>query len=85
MPKDTIDRAVKKGLDSDAAMMDPVTYESYGPGGSAMIIEGLTDTKTVLQLKYVTSSQKMASNLPLRALRAGLSPKRTESGILHKQ
>jgi len=45
MPKDTIDRAVKKGLDSDAAMMDPVTYESYGPGGSAMIIEGLTDNK----------------------------------------
>lgn len=45
MPKDTIERAVKKGLDSDAAMMDPVTYESYGPGGSAMIIEGLTDNK----------------------------------------
>jgi YebC/PmpR family DNA-binding regulatory protein len=45
MPKDTIDRAVKKGLDSDVAMLDPVTYESYGPGGSAMIIEGLTDNK----------------------------------------
>ncbi len=45
MPKDTIDRAVKKGLDNNAAMMDPVTYETYGPGGCAIIIEGLTDNK----------------------------------------
>lgn len=45
MPKDTIERAVKKGLDNDVEMMDQVIYESYGPGGSAMIIEGLTDNK----------------------------------------
>ena len=45
MPKDTIERAVKKGTDSDAAAMDPVTYETYGPGGCAIIIDGLTDNK----------------------------------------
>jgi len=45
IPKDTIDRAVKKGLDSDTAALDQVLYESYGPGGSAIIIEGLTDNK----------------------------------------
>lgn len=45
MPKDTIDRAVKKGIDNDTLVMDSVTYESYGPGGSALIIEGLTDNK----------------------------------------
>ena len=45
VPKDTIDRAVKKGTDADTASMDPVTYEAYGPGGSAIIIEALTDNK----------------------------------------
>ena len=45
MPKDTIERAVKKGTDSGTASLDPVTYEAYGPGGSALIIEALTDNK----------------------------------------
>lgn len=45
MPKDTIERAIKKGLDKDTASMDSVIYEAYGPGGCAMIIEGLTDNK----------------------------------------
>lgn len=45
MPKDTIDRAVKKGTDKDAASLESVTYETYGPGGSAIIIEVLTDNK----------------------------------------
>jgi transcriptional/translational regulatory protein YebC/TACO1 len=45
MPKDTIERAVKKGTDNDTASMDSVTYEAYGPGGCAIIIEGLTDNK----------------------------------------
>ena len=45
MPKDTIDRAVKKGTDKNTLALDSVTYEAYGPGGSAIIIEGLTDNK----------------------------------------
>lgn len=45
MPKDTIDRAVKKGTDTDAASLEPVIYETYGPGGSAIVIDGLTDNK----------------------------------------
>lgn len=45
MPKDTIERAVKKGIDKDAASLEAVTYETYGPGGSALIIEVLTDNK----------------------------------------
>ncbi|MFT5180120.1 MAG: YebC/PmpR family DNA-binding regulatory protein [Candidatus Paceibacteria bacterium] len=45
MPKDTIERAVRKGTDSGTLDMDPVTYEAYGPGGSALIIEALTDNK----------------------------------------
>lgn len=45
MPKDTIERAVKKGTGAEAGEMFEVLYEAYGPGGSALIIEGLTDSK----------------------------------------
>jgi transcriptional/translational regulatory protein YebC/TACO1 len=45
MPKDTIDRAVKKGTDAGTTALDSITYEAYGPGGCALIIEVLTDNK----------------------------------------
>jgi len=45
MPKDTIERAIKKGADKDTAALEAVTYEAYGPGGVAIVIEGLTDNK----------------------------------------
>ena len=57
MPKDTIDRAVKKGASNDTAAMEPVTYEAYGPGGCALIVEGLTDNKnrTAAEIKHLLS------------------------------
>jgi len=57
MPKDTIDRAVKKGTDSGTAHMDSVMYEAYGPGGSALIIEGLTDNKNraAAEIRHILS------------------------------
>ena len=45
VPKDNIERAVKKGASSDSATMESVTYEAYGPGGVGIIIEALTDNK----------------------------------------
>lgn len=45
MPKDTIDRAVKKGTDTNTAAMESITYETYGPGGCAIIIEVLSDNR----------------------------------------
>ncbi|HRY30835.1 MAG TPA: YebC/PmpR family DNA-binding transcriptional regulator [Candidatus Paceibacterota bacterium] len=45
MPKDTIERAVKKGMDPGTANIEAVMYETYGPGGVAIIIEALTDNK----------------------------------------
>lgn len=44
VPNDNIDRAVKKFADGGAEM-ELVVYEAYGPGGCAMIIEALTDSK----------------------------------------
>lgn len=45
MPKDTIERAIKKGLGSDAGELMEVIYEGYGPGGVALIVRGFTDNK----------------------------------------
>jgi YebC/PmpR family DNA-binding regulatory protein len=47
MPKDNIERAIAKGTgaDSDAESFQPVTYEGYGPGGVAILVEALTDNR----------------------------------------
>jgi len=45
MPKDNIERAVKKGAGGDSGNMESITYEAYGPAGVAMIIEVLTDSR----------------------------------------
>ena len=46
MPKDNIERAVKKGLGGDDdANFDEVRYEGYGPGGIAIIVDALTDNR----------------------------------------
>jgi len=46
MPKDNIERAIKKGTgESGASNFDEVTYEAYGPGGVAILIETLTDNR----------------------------------------
>ncbi|MGL4420109.1 MAG: YebC/PmpR family DNA-binding transcriptional regulator, partial [Gemmataceae bacterium] len=46
MPKDNIERAVKKGTgDLDGANFEEVTYEGYGPGGVAIMVEALTDNR----------------------------------------
>lgn len=62
MPTDNIDRAVKKGAGGDAGNMEAVLYEAYGPGGCAILIEGLTDSKnrTVAEVKHTLSKRGLA-------------------------
>jgi YebC/PmpR family DNA-binding regulatory protein len=45
MPKDNIDRAIKKASGSDGENYDEVRYEGYAPGGVAVIVEALTDNR----------------------------------------
>ncbi|HZG27601.1 DNA-binding regulatory protein, YebC/PmpR family [Ensifer adhaerens] len=45
MPKDNIDRAIKKAAGADGENYDEVRYEGYGPGGVAVIVEALTDNR----------------------------------------
>src|ERR1700693_5365599 len=47
MPKDTVERAIKRGAGGgDGEAYEEVRYEGYGPGGVAVIVEALTDTRT---------------------------------------
>jgi YebC/PmpR family DNA-binding regulatory protein len=47
MPKDNIQRAIDRGTGAgaDAAAIETVTYEGYGPGGAAIMVEALTDNR----------------------------------------
>jgi YebC/PmpR family DNA-binding regulatory protein len=45
MPKDNVDRAIKKALGNDGENYDEIRYEGYGPGGVAVVVEALTDNR----------------------------------------
>ena len=56
MPKDTIERAIKKGCgDLDGVNYEEGTFEGYGPGGAAVIVEFMTDnrTRTVADVRFI--------------------------------
>ena len=59
MPKDNIDRAIKKGTGelAGAAAYEEVTYEGYGPAGVAVIVDVMTDNKnrTVAEIRHIFS------------------------------
>ena len=57
MPKDTIERAVAKGISADANTLEQITYETYGPGGAAIIIDTVTDSRnrTAQEIKHLLS------------------------------
>lgn len=46
MPKDNIERAIKKAAGGEGDNYDSIRYEGYGPGGVALIVEALTDNRT---------------------------------------
>ncbi len=57
MPSDNIERAVKKGAGTEAEALEAITYEAYGPGGSALVIEALTGNrnKAAQEVKFILS------------------------------
>jgi YebC/PmpR family DNA-binding regulatory protein len=59
MPKDNIDRAIARGAGEgpDAAAIEAVTYEGYGPGGVAILVECLTDNRnrTAAEVRHIFS------------------------------
>src|SRR5437867_2519918 len=56
MPSDTIEKAIKKGTgELGATEFSPISYEGYGPGGVAFIVEALTDNphRTAPEIKKI--------------------------------
>jgi len=74
MPKDNIDRAIKKGTgELEGVIYEEITYEGYGPGGVAVLVECLTDNKvrTVADVRHAFSKSGVS-----RAVWAGCSTRR---------
>lgn len=57
MPNDNIERAIKKAT-TQATDLETIIYESYGPGGCALVIEALTDNrnKAAQEIKHILSN-----------------------------
>lgn len=59
MPKDGIERAIKKGTGEDKeGRLEEVAYEAYGPNGTPLIIETITDNRnrTLAEIKHILNS-----------------------------
>ena len=77
MTKDTIERAIKRGVGGDeGAAFEEVVYEGYGPGGTAIYVEALTDNRnrTVGEVRHVLT--KHGGNLGANGCVAYLFEKR---------
>jgi len=60
LPKDNVERAIKKGTgEGNEANFEDVTYEGYGPGGVAILVQALTDNKnrTVSEVRSTMSKK----------------------------
>src|SRR5437016_7414699 len=58
MPNDTIDRAIRRGTgEEEGVNYEEITYEGYGPGGVALLIEAVTDNRnrTVAEIRHMFS------------------------------
>src|SRR5437868_691134 len=63
MPKDNIERAIKKALGGDAESYEEIRYEGYGPGGVAVIVEVLTDNRNRTASDVRASFTRSGGNL----------------------
>ncbi|MCC5991568.1 MAG: YebC/PmpR family DNA-binding transcriptional regulator [Rhodobacteraceae bacterium] len=63
MPKDNIERAIKKSLGGDADNYEEIRYEGYGPGGVAVIVEAMTDNRNRTASNVRSTFSKNGGNL----------------------
>jgi YebC/PmpR family DNA-binding regulatory protein len=64
MPKDNIERAIKKGTgDSDSGDFEEIRYEGFGPSGVALIVEVLTDNRNRTASEVRTAFSKNGGNM----------------------
>jgi YebC/PmpR family DNA-binding regulatory protein len=63
MPKDNIDRAIRKAVGGDAENYDEIRYEGYGPNGVAIIVEAMTDNRNRTASNVRSTFTKRGGNL----------------------
>ncbi len=63
MPKDNIQRAIDKAFANEGDDYEEIRYEGYGPGGSAIIVEALTDNRNRTATNVRTAFSKHGGNL----------------------
>jgi YebC/PmpR family DNA-binding regulatory protein len=63
LPKDVIDRAIKKASGGDAEAYDEIRYEGFGPGGVGIIVEVLTDNRNRTAANVRSTFSKYGGNL----------------------
>jgi len=63
MPKDTIERAIKKAMGGEAEDYEEIRYEGYGPGGVAVIVEAMTDNRNRTASTVRSTFTKHGGNL----------------------
>ena len=63
VPKEVIDRAIKKSQGGDAESYDEIRYEGYGPGGVAVIVEAMTDNRNRTASTVRSTFTKCGGNL----------------------
>jgi YebC/PmpR family DNA-binding regulatory protein len=70
MPKENIERAVAKGISTDSGSLDTVVYETYGPGGVAILIAVLTDShnRTAQEIKHLLTENGLVLASPGSAM-----------------
>ncbi|HUQ30150.1 MAG TPA: YebC/PmpR family DNA-binding transcriptional regulator [Candidatus Paceibacterota bacterium] len=66
MPKDNIERAVAKGASKDSGDLEQVVYEAYGPSGTAVIVDALTDSRnrTTQAIKLILTQNNLELAAP---------------------
>ena len=84
MPKDIIEKAVKKASEP-GVHMDAILYEAYGPGGVGIMIETLTDSKnrTVQEIKHILSKNGFELG-GIHSVAWSFTKEKTEEGLIWK-
>ena len=63
MPRDNIDRVLKRAEGGEGETYDEIRYEGYGPGGTALIVEALTDNKNRTASEVLSAFNKFGGSL----------------------
>ena len=63
MPKDNIERVIKKAEDGESPNLEEIRYEGYAPGGVALIVDALTDNRNRTAAEVRSSFAKYGGNL----------------------